>query len=130
MDRSIALLLIALLLAAFGLYHLLNGLAIAAAPGTPVLAISFLLQGVLGLAAAYGVWRAQTWAPLALLLLGIVVAATALIEAFVLGIVAWLWALMIAVVAVVSAVSNVGSNRLVEQMDFLCNDGNLMAQTG
>jgi hypothetical protein len=103
MDRTTSLYLIALFLVVYGLYHLLNGLAVGSVGRTPVLAILFLLQGVLGIGAAYGTWRSQPWTPQALLALGVVVAATALIEAFILGIIGWLWALLIAVVAIVVA---------------------------
>ena len=52
---------------------------------------------------AAGVWRHQRWAAAALLLLGAVIAATALVEAFV-GIVGWLYALLIAIAAIVIAI--------------------------
>lgn len=97
------LVLIAVLLAGYGLYHGLTGLAMLGGPGTPVLMLAFLLQGILALVAAFGVWRGLSWAPSVLLLLGVVIAATALVEAFVLGIIGWLWALLIAVVAIVVA---------------------------
>ena len=69
----------------------------------PLLPIGFVLQAVCALAAAFGVWRGQPWAAGALVLLGASIAATWLIEGFVLGIVAYLRALLVAVLAIVVA---------------------------
>ena len=69
-----------------------------------LLLICFVLQAVLALAAAIGVWRGQSWASGVVVALGVVVAATSLIEAFVLGIVAYLYALLVAVAAIVIVV--------------------------
>jgi hypothetical protein len=65
--------------------------------------LALALQAVFAILAAVGVWRAQRWAAAALLLLGAIIAATALIEAFVFGIIAWLYALLIAIAAIVIA---------------------------
>ena len=102
-DRSTALLLIIVGLAGYGVYiaGYVPGLLIG--PSVPLLLICFVLQAVSALAAAVGVWRGQPWAPSAVVLLGVSIAATALIEAFVLGIVAYLHALLVAVLAVVVA---------------------------
>jgi hypothetical protein len=72
-------------------------------PPVPLLLIGFLLQAVSGLAAGVGLWRGASWAPLAVVVLGVSAAGTVLIEAFVLGIVAYLRALLEAVVAIVAA---------------------------
>ena len=55
------------------------------------------------LAAAVGVWCGQRWAASVVVLLGVSLAATWLIEGFVLGIVAYLHALLVAVLAIVVA---------------------------
>ena len=68
-------------------------------PALPLL-IAFLLQAVFGIVAGVGVWRGAPWAPLVIVLLGASVAATAVIEGFVLWIVAYLRALLEAVVAI------------------------------
>jgi len=68
-------------------------------PALPLL-IAFLLQAVFGIVAGVGVWRGAPWAPLVIVLLGASVAATAVIEGFVLWIVASLRALLEAVVAI------------------------------
>ena len=96
--------MIAIALVAYGSYHALNAIAMLPAPASPLLWVAFALQAVLAILAAIGVWRHQRWAAAALLLLGAVVAATALVEAFVLGIIAWLYALLIAIAAIVIAI--------------------------
>lgn len=103
MERHTALLLIAIALAAYGVYHALYAVAMLAGPGSPLMLLAFALQAVLAILAAIGVWRQQRWAAASLLLLGASIAATALVEAFVLGIIAWLYALLIAVAAIVIA---------------------------
>jgi hypothetical protein len=103
MERHTALLLIAIALAAYGVYHALYAVAMLAGPGSLLMLLAFALQAVLAILAAVGVWRQQRWAAAALLLLGASIAATALVEAFVLGIIAWLYALLIAIAAIVIA---------------------------
>ena len=100
-DRSTALLLIAVALAGYGLY--IAGYVPGMLIGEPVLLllIGFVLQVVCALTAAFGVWRGQRWAAGVVVLLGVCIAATWLIEGFVLGIVAYLHALLIAVLAIV-----------------------------
>jgi hypothetical protein len=102
-DRSTALLLIAVALAGYGVY--IGGYVPAMLVGhpVPVLLIGFVLQAVFALAAAVGVWRGWPWAAGAVVLLGLSIAATWLIEGFVLGIVAYLHALLVAVLAIVVA---------------------------
>jgi hypothetical protein len=102
-ERHTALLLIAIGLAAYGVYHALYAVTMLAGPGSPVMLLAFALQAVLAILSAVGVWREQRWAAASLLLLGATIAATALAEAFVLGIIAWLYALLIAIGAVVIA---------------------------
>jgi hypothetical protein len=99
-ERNTALLLIALALVAYGVYHALYAIAMLPEPGSLLLFLGFALQAVLAILAAVGVWRRQRWAALALLLLGASIAVTALVEAFVLGIIGWLYALLIAIAAV------------------------------
>ena len=103
MERHTALLLIAIALAAYGVYYALYAVAMLAGTGSPLMLLAFALQAVLALLAAVGVWRQRRWAAASLLLLGASIAATALVEAFVLGIIAWLYALLIAIVAIVIA---------------------------
>jgi hypothetical protein len=97
-------LVIALLLAAYGLYIGSFIPAMLIAP-VPVLLVAYLLQAVAAFAAAYGVGMRRAWATTAIIVLGASVAATWLIEAFALGIVAYLHALAVAVLAVVLAMA-------------------------
>jgi hypothetical protein len=100
-DRPTALILIAVALAGYGLY--IAGYVPGMLIGQPVpwLLIGFVLQAVCALAAAVGVWRGQSWAAGVVVLLGVCIAATWLINGFVLGIVAYLHALLAAVFAIV-----------------------------
>jgi hypothetical protein len=102
-ERHTALLLIAIALAAYGVYHAFYAIAMLLAPASPLLLLAFVVQAALAIFAAVGVWREQRWAAAALLLLGASIAATALVEAFVLGIIGWLYALLIAIAAIVIA---------------------------
>jgi hypothetical protein len=70
-------------------------------PGDPLLLLALLLEAVFGIAAGVAIWRGAGSAPLLVVLLGVAIAATALVEAFVLGIVAYLYALLEAVAAIV-----------------------------
>ena len=99
-NRSTALLSIAIVLAGYGIYRALYLPGLLSGPLAPLLVIGFLLQAVFGVAAGVGVWRRAPWAPLVIVLLGVSIAATALVEAFVLGIVAYLRALLEAVLAI------------------------------
>lgn len=100
MNRSTALSLIAVALAGFGFYRALYLPGMFQAPQVSLLLIGFLLQAVCGIAAGAGVWRRARWAPLAIGLLGASIVATALIEV-ILGLIAYLRALLDAVVAIV-----------------------------
>ena len=100
-DRSTALLLIVVALAGYGVYIVGYVPAMLLGQPVPLLLIGFILQVVCALAAAVGVWRGQPWAAGAVVLLGVTIAATWLIEGFVLGIVAYLHALLVAVLAIV-----------------------------
>jgi hypothetical protein len=103
-DRTLALRLIALVLAAYGVYSASRVPAMLVEPVTTLLLIGFVLQAVCALVAAVGVWRGDKWASGAVVLLAIIVAATWLVEAFVLGIVAYLRALLVALFVIVAAV--------------------------
>jgi len=103
MERRTLLLLIAIALAAYGVYHAFYAIAMLPVPTSLLLLLAFALQATLAIFAAVGVWREQSWAATALLLLGASIAVTALIEVFVLGIIGWLVALLIAIAAIVIA---------------------------
>lgn len=105
MNRSTTLLLMAIALAAYGVYAASYVPAMMVGPTMPVLLIGFVLQAVCAFAAAFGVWRGQRWAVGAVVLLGVFIAGTWLFEGFILGIVAYLHALLIAVIALVVTVA-------------------------
>ena len=95
------MLLIAVALVGYGLYRALFIPAMLVGPQVPLLLLGFLLQVMFGIVAGVGVWRGARWAAVAVVLLGASIAATALIEGFILGIVANLSALLEALVALV-----------------------------
>jgi len=102
-GRNTGLLLIAIALAAFGGYRALYAIAMLPAPVSLLSFVLFALQAVLAILSAVCIWRRRSEAGMAVLLLGASVAATALVEAFVFGILAWLYALLIAIAAIVIA---------------------------
>jgi hypothetical protein len=98
-NRSTALLLIAITLLGFGIYRALYLPGMLVDPQVPLLLIAFFLQAASAIAAGIGVWRRASWATLAIGLLGASIVATALIE-LLLGVIAALRALLDAGVAV------------------------------
>lgn len=102
MDRSAALPLIALVLAAYGVYTALYLPGMLIGSPAPLLLIGFIAQAVCAIAAAVGLWSKQSWATVFVLLLGASIAATQLVE-ILLGIVPMLRAVFIAVLAIVGA---------------------------
>jgi hypothetical protein len=101
-TRSAALSLIAVGLAGYGVYTALYLPAMLVGPPMPLLVICFLAQVVCALAAAIGLWIGQRWAAAAVLLLAASIAATQLIEVL-LGILPYLRAVLVAVLAIVAA---------------------------
>lgn len=101
MNRSTTLLLIAVGLVVYGVYAASFVPGMLVGRSVPVLLIGFVLQAVCALAAAFGVWRGRRWAAGVMLLLGASIAVTWLFEGFILGIVAYLRALLVAVIALV-----------------------------
>jgi hypothetical protein len=100
MEGRTASMLIALALAVYGGYRLLYAVTMLPVPASPFMLIAFGVQAVLAILAAIGVWRQQRFAAAALLLLGASIAVTALVEAFVLGIIARLSAILLALAAI------------------------------
>jgi peptidoglycan/LPS O-acetylase OafA/YrhL len=99
-NRSTALLLIAIGLVGFGVYRALYLPGMFVDPQAPLLLVGFLLQAAFGIAAGVGTWRRARWAPLTIGLLCVSIVATALIEVII-GMIAYLRALLDAVVAIV-----------------------------
>jgi hypothetical protein len=105
MNRTTTLRLIAVALAGYGVYAASYVLPMLVGPPMPVLLVAFVLQAVCALAAAFGVWRNQRWAAGVVVLLGVCIAVTWLFEGFILGLVAYLRALLVAVIAVILALA-------------------------
>src|SRR5438105_4114304 len=104
MNRSSVVALIAVGLAGYGVYaaSFLPGLMI----GPPVFLLlgGFLIQAILAFLAAVGVWSGRGWAARSIVGLGAAIAVTWLIEGFALGLVASLYALGVALLAVIVCV--------------------------
>jgi hypothetical protein len=93
---------VALALLAYAIVELLRSLALAASPEL----YPFLVHTVLAFLAGWAgiaLWMRSRWAPVALVTLGTVFAATRLLDAFVLGIRPWLFALLSASTAILAA---------------------------
>jgi hypothetical protein len=101
MNRATQLLVIAVALAGYGVYAASFVPAMLLGLAAPVLLVAFVLQAACAFAAAFGVWRGRPWTTGALVVLGLSIAGTWLFEAFILGIVAYLYALLAAVIALV-----------------------------
>jgi hypothetical protein len=97
---------IVILLAAYGFYVGSLAAGMLVAPVSPVLFVAYTAQTILAFVAAVGVWRHRSWAANVVLVLGALVAATWMIEAFALRIVAYLYAIGIAVLAIVLAIAS------------------------
>ncbi len=102
MNRSTLLFVIALLLAGYGIWTTLYIPAMLVGPPEPFLFVGFVLQAVSAVLAAVGIARRRPWAAIAVLVLGAAIAGTQLVE-IALGIVPYLRALLIAVLAVIGA---------------------------
>ena len=96
---------IAVALAAYGIYSASFVPGMIAGPAAPALLFFFVLQAVCALAAAVGVWNARPWAAGAVVALGVAVAATSIFEGFVLGIMAYLRVVLVVVVTLVATLS-------------------------
>src|SRR5262245_23890620 len=104
MDRATAIPLIALALAAYGVYTALYIPGMLIGPPAPLLLICFIAQVVCALASAVGLWWRHGGAATALILLGAAIAATQLIEVL-LGILPYLRAVLVAVLAIVGTLA-------------------------
>lgn len=85
-----------------GLIELLRFLALIVSPSLYPLVASGALA-LLAVLTGVGLWLRAAWTPAAILVLGCAFAATRLIDAFVLGVRPWLFALLAAVTALAAA---------------------------
>jgi hypothetical protein len=95
---------IAIALALYGVYVALHVPALIVGTAAPILLIGYTVQACAAIAAAIGLWRAAGWAAAMVTALGAAVVFTALGEAFILGIVAWGYAVLVSVVALLMAI--------------------------
>ena len=70
------------------------------APTVPILLFGTISKTVLAFACAVGIWTGRPWAPVLVMLTGIVIAVLWMVYGFVLGIVAYLYGVAMAVTAV------------------------------
>jgi hypothetical protein len=102
MSRSTARLIIAVMLAAYGIYTAMFVPGMVAGPSAPALLVFFVLQTLCSLSAAVRVWRGRPWAATTVVALGVAVAATSVFEGFFLGIVPYLRVLLVVVMALLT----------------------------
>jgi len=100
MNRHPVAVLLTVAFVAYGIYAASAVMALTAGVGVLVLIIGFLIQAVAAFFAAVALWTAPRAAALAVVILGGAVAATWLVEGFALGLVAYLRALLTALVAI------------------------------
>jgi len=101
-TRFQTLSLLAVVLAGYGVYTALYLPAMLVGPPMPLLVICFIVQVVSALGAALGLWSGQRWCAAMVLLLGASIAATQLVEVL-LGVLPYLRAVLVAVLAIVGA---------------------------
>lgn len=101
MSRETATIVAVVALVGYGLY--IGQYVPAMLVGSPPLSIllGFIAQTVAAIAAAVGVWQHRAWAPLMLVVLGAAIALTEIFEGFVLGLVGYNHAVVIAVLGLV-----------------------------
>src|SRR5262249_27548285 len=105
MNRSAAMGIIAIALAGYGTYTAVYVPPLVTSGHSPFLLASYAVQACAALLAAVGLWRASSWAPAVVIILGAAVAATELVEAFIMGIIAYLPAIAISVVVLVATIA-------------------------
>jgi hypothetical protein len=117
MTSSAATILLSVVLAVYGLYaaSYIPGLLIGI--GSPILLIGRVVEAVLAFAAAFGVWTRRGWAPAFVIVLALAIAAVWLVEAFVLGIVAYLYAIGAAILVAFAGILCAGYMRRLDRSD-------------
>ena len=99
MASTSILRVIALVLAVYGVNILLIVAPMFTGNPSPLLVAGFVLQVAAAIASAIGVWRARSWAPGVIVILGLAIVITEVVEGFVLGLIAFNHALLVAVAA-------------------------------
>lgn len=104
MERPVALKLIGVVLAIYGIDRALLLPAFLAGPPAALLLACILVETIAAFVAAIGLWRDERWAPVATVVLGAAIAATQLVEAAFLGIIALDRAIIVGAAAVLVAI--------------------------
>jgi hypothetical protein len=104
-HQSLLRTLVSVVLIGFACFQALGFVGLVAGGGGVYALLAYGLLALLAAAAAVGLWIGRRWAPIVILVLGAVFAATRLYEGFVLGVRPWLPAVFLAVLAVVAALA-------------------------
>jgi hypothetical protein len=117
MTSSGATIVLSIVLAAYSLYaaSYIPGLMVGIA--TPILLIGRAVEAVLACAAAVGVWTRRGWAAAFVVALALAIAAMWLVEGFVLGIVAYLYALGAAILVAAAGLACASYVRRLQRSD-------------
>ncbi len=97
MSRSAPTIVVVVALVAYGVYigSYIPPMLVGSPPAS--ILIGFLLQAIAALAGAVGVWWHRAWAPAVIVILGAAIAATAIVEGYVLGLIGYNHALAVAI---------------------------------
>ena len=105
MNRRAAMGVLAIALAAYGIYTALYLPPLVASGHSAFLLAAYAVQACAALFAAVGLWRASAWAPAVIIILGAAVVVTQLVEAFILGIIAYVPAIAVSVIVLLAAIA-------------------------
>lgn len=105
MNNDPVRIIIAVCLAAYGIYAATFAITAAAPPIVATLLVAWIVKAALAIVAAAAVWQRLAWDAVAVIALGAVIAAVWLFQGFVLGIVGYLYAIFAAVIAVAVALA-------------------------
>jgi hypothetical protein len=97
MSRNALTIVVVAALVVYGLY--IGSYIPAMLVGSPpaIILIGFVVQTMAAIVGAAGVWWGRSWAPAVIVILGVAIAATAIVEGYVLGLIAYNHALAVAV---------------------------------
>lgn len=105
MDRKLILAALAIALAVYGIYMALFIPGMIVGTGNPLLLLAFGAQALFAIAAAIGVARRSGWAAGAVLLLGVAIVATQIVEGLVLGLIALNHMLLVALAGILVTIA-------------------------
>ena len=101
MSRNAVTIVVAAALVVYGLYiaSYIPPMLVGSPP--VIILIGFVVQAMAAIAGAVGVWWGRSWAPAVIVILGLAIAVTAIVEGYVLGLIAYNHALAVAVLGLV-----------------------------